>query len=77
MHHYLFSPGEIRTRRDRVVTWYNYDEVQHQIVIDGTGFQSTLLETGGSYAVVFNQEGEFTYHCSVHPTMRGRVVVER
>lgn len=76
-HHYLFAPSTLRVRTGQPITWYNYDEVQHRIAIDGTDFLSTVLETGGSYGLVFNAPGEYDYRCTIHPAMRGKVIVER
>ncbi|MBM3771488.1 MAG: hypothetical protein FJW27_09455 [Acidimicrobiia bacterium] len=67
MHHYLFSPSTLRVRVGQPLNWYNYDEVQHRIAIDGTEFLSSVLETGGSYGLVFNAPGEYNYRCMISP----------
>ncbi|MGZ7188671.1 MAG: plastocyanin/azurin family copper-binding protein, partial [Halobacteriota archaeon] len=35
-----------------------------------------LLNTGDTYTYQFNNSGSFPYHCSIHPYMKGTIVVE-
>ncbi|MFN0123759.1 MAG: cytochrome P460 family protein [Blastocatellia bacterium] len=75
--HYRFLPGELTARSGERVTWYNDDETDHRIVIDGlTGFDSGVLKTGASYSLIFHGPAEYNYRCTIHPTMRGKVVVK-
>jgi plastocyanin len=68
-----FSPAEITIKQGESVTWVNKDSVGHTVV--GTTFTSTLLDTGQSFTQVFASAGTFEYHCSVHPSMIGKVIV--
>lgn len=68
-----FSPVEITIKQGESVTWVNKDSVGHTIV--GITFQSDLLGTGQSFKQIFNVAGTFEYHCSVHPSMIGKVIV--
>ena len=36
---------------------------------------SGLIEPGKDYTFTFNEPGQFTYRCGVHPTMLGVIVV--
>jgi hypothetical protein len=75
--HYRFLPGEITAKAGERVTWYNNDETDHRIVIDEvTGFDSGVMKHGASYSLVFHGPAEYNYHCMIHPTMRGKVVVK-
>lgn len=76
MQHYLFTPGTIRVTAGSPVTWYNDDEVEHRIVVDGGDFASGVMRQGATYGLVFNRRGEYGYRCSIHPAMTGRVIVE-
>lgn len=48
--------------------------------VAGTGspaaFSSDSLSTGASYKFTFTQPGSYTYHCSIHPSMKGTVIVQ-
>jgi plastocyanin len=34
-----------------------------------------VLDTGGQYSHRFDAPGMYTYYCSLHPRMTGRIVV--
>jgi hypothetical protein len=57
------------------IHWVNQDSLVHRVVSD-----SRLFDTGnmGAYmgvAVPLSQRGTFPYHCAIHPTMVGSIVV--
>jgi plastocyanin len=62
-----------------VVTWVNQDGVSHTITSD-TGspvaFSSDSLSNGASYTFTFTLPGTYTYHCSIHPSMKGTIIVQ-
>ena len=72
---YAFSPSTLTIQKGANVTWRNDDSVQHQITSDSQAFSSPLFGTGGTYTYQFNTTGTFPYHCSIHPSMKGTVVV--
>jgi plastocyanin len=49
--------------------------VSHTITADNGSWDSGSLGKGQSFSQVFTQAGTFTYHCAVHPSMKGTVVV--
>lgn len=73
---YLFVPRTLHVKAGVPVTFYNDDEVVHNIVADDASFGSTLLGTGGSYTMKFDQPGEVGIHCTLHNRMRGKIIVE-
>jgi plastocyanin len=58
------------------VTWTNDDGVNHTVTSDQGAFDSGPLATGQTFSQTFNQAGTFTYHCTIHPSMQGTVVVQ-
>ncbi len=72
---YAFVPGNLTVKKGALVTWYNNDEVEHQIFSPGTGFFSPVMGQGVSFAQKFDQAGEFDIRCSLHPGMRSKVTV--
>jgi plastocyanin len=77
IHNYKFVPGEIRVKAGRTVTFYNSDQIEHTITDDTPGGGDTGRMLGGkSESLKFDDRGEFLFHCSLHPTMRGKVIVE-
>jgi plastocyanin len=71
-----FSGAVVRVRAGATVRWVNEDQLQHSVTADGGGFDSGLIEPGRTYERVFDRPGEYPYHCTPHPFMTGRVIVE-
>ncbi len=69
-----FSPAEITITKGTAITWTNLDITAHTAT--GTGFDSGALQQGQSWSHAFNDTGTFDYICSIHPGMKGRVVVK-
>jgi plastocyanin len=76
---FAFDPSSLTVKSGTVVTWVNQDGVSHTIVSD-TGspaaFSSDSLSTDASYTFTFIQPGTYTYHCSIHPSMKGTIIVQ-
>jgi plastocyanin len=49
----------------------------HTVVADDSPptFKSTGLDTDDSFSFTFSKAGTYSYHCSVHPHMTGKIVV--
>ena len=71
---FAFSPTVITVEVGATVTWTNKDEDAHTVAITGTAV-SKPLQSGDSYAHTFGQPGTYMYRCTIHPNMRGMVVV--
>ncbi|WP_366513134.1 plastocyanin/azurin family copper-binding protein [Methanoregula sp.] len=39
-------------------------------------FSSDTLQTGASNTRTFTPAGTYTYHCSIHPSIKGMVIVQ-
>jgi len=61
-----------------MVTWTWTGVVTHSVESTGaTSFTSSTIKTSGTYGIVFNTPGTYTYDCAVHgPSMTGTVVVQ-
>ncbi|MDD5162615.1 MAG: cupredoxin family copper-binding protein [Candidatus ainarchaeum sp.] len=74
---FSFSPSEITIKKGETVAWINKDSAKHSIVSDsGSELNSTLLATNETFSHTFNSSGTFGYHCTVHASMKGKVIVE-
>jgi plastocyanin len=66
-------PADVTVRSGEGVTWRFDDEgVAHDI--KGAIFDSGR-RTSGAYTFTFDEPGTSTYHCTIHPEMRGTVTV--
>ncbi len=77
---FAFSPATLTIKSGTKVTWTNQDSAPHQIVADSasnlSGLISSLLSQGQSYNFTFTKTGTFGYHCQIHPSMTGTIIVE-
>jgi plastocyanin len=71
---FAFDPAELRVPVGTTVSWSNSDPTPHTVTSDG--FNLGTLEPDAAGTMLFNTPGTFDYFCAIHPTMRGRVVVE-
>jgi plastocyanin len=76
---FAFDPSYLIVKTNTVVTWLNQDEAPHTVVSD-TGspvaFFSGSLSNGNFYGLRFTEPGTYPYHCSIHPSMKGIIVVQ-
>jgi len=74
---FAFSPSTITIKKGDTIKWTNLDSVRHTVTSDsGNELNSNLLSNGESYSNTFSQTGTFNYHCTPHPSMKARVIVE-
>ena len=75
---FQFNPSVLTVKQGAKVTWTNNDGASHTISTDqGSGPASGPLGQGNTYSYTFNIVGTFAYHCSIHPSMHGSVVVAK
>lgn len=71
-----FNPGQASVSKDTAVVWLNGDATPHTIVSDdGVAIKSSEIKQGESFAFTFTKTGTFSYHCSIHPDMKGTIIV--
>jgi len=72
-----FSPKMFTVPAGGTVTWINDDKVPHVISSADNHFQkSTLLQPGQSFSNTFATGGTYSYFCSIHPRMTGKIIVK-
>ncbi|HEY0267292.1 MAG TPA: cupredoxin family copper-binding protein [Rhizomicrobium sp.] len=74
---FTFSPATVTVPVGTRVVWTNRDDIPHTVVDADAPrrVRSPPLDTGDSYARVFDTPGTYHYFCSLHPHMQGTVVV--
>lgn len=70
-----FSPALVTIESGGSVTWDQSAAMPHTVTAADGGFSSKRMTAGNSYTRVFDEPGTYTYYCSVHPSMRGEIVV--
>lgn len=73
---FAYSPKHITIKVGTTVTWTNQDSVRHNVTADTDGGPNgPLLAKSETYSYTFKKVGDFEYHCSPHPYMKGTVTV--
>jgi plastocyanin len=78
---YEFMPMEFTVKVGTTVTWINNDEADHTIFAKDEVFKSdvlgsVLVAAGATFSYTFDTPGVYDYGCSIHPGMRGKIIVE-
>jgi plastocyanin len=76
-----YIPSNIVIEKGKQVTWVNEDSAFHSVT---SGFYETpteLFDSGHldpyeTYTLTFDESGTFDYFCTLHPWMKGQVIVE-
>jgi plastocyanin len=71
-----FSPAELVVRRGSRIVWVNDDLFPHTVTAVDKAFDSGSIAAGASWAYVASQPGTHIYVCGLHPTMKGRLIVQ-
>lgn len=72
-----FNPSTITAKTNTTITWINKDAVDHTVTSNDGLFDSGALVKNGSYSYTFTTAGTYNYHCSIHPNMTGKVVIQQ
>jgi plastocyanin len=72
---FAYSPTELTVPVGATVTWVNKDPASHTVSADDSSFRSDVLDTGGRFEVRMTKAGAISYHCAIHPSMKGTIVV--
>jgi plastocyanin len=74
---FSFSPNTLTLSIGGTVTWTNHDNVPHVVSSADNQFKkSPLLKTGQSFSHTFATTGTYSYFCSIHPRMTGKIIVK-
>jgi len=73
---FVFSPNLLTVPVGSTVRWVNQDDIPHNVVSDDKSFKSKALDTDESFTYTFTKPGTYTYFCSIHPKMTGKIVVQ-
>lgn len=71
-----FSPGSLSVKVGTTVKWTNKDGYDHTIIADGGEFDSGNISSNGTFSFTFDKAATFDYHCSIHPSMTGQIIVK-
>ena len=79
----FFEPPTLNVPVGTTVTWKNSDSTLHTVTSGsaesgtlGTIFDSSYVAAGKTFQHTFSSAGTFDYYCTLHPFMKGKIIVE-
>ena len=73
---FSFNAPVLTVKRGTTVTWVNGDDIPHTVVAANGAFKSKVLDTDERFSFTFAKPGQFSYFCSLHPHMTGKIIVK-
>jgi plastocyanin len=73
---FSFGPTTLTVASGTKVTWTNRDDIPHTVVSTEGAFKSKAVDTDEKFSYTFAKPGTYSYFCSIHPKMTGKVVVQ-
>jgi len=70
---FAFVPATITVKKGETIVWTNKDATVHTVT--GGDLQSSPLGQNQTYSFAYDKIGTYSYHCSIHPSMKGTVIV--
>lgn len=76
-----YTPSKIVIKQGGSVTWVNEDAAFHSVTSGyydepSEIFDSDYLDPEESFTFIFENIGTYDYFCTLHPWMKGQVIVE-
>jgi plastocyanin len=72
---FTFQPETLTVAPGTTVTWTNRDDIPHTVVSTDGLFKSKARDTDEKFSFTFDKAGTYPYFCSIHPKMKGQIVV--
>jgi plastocyanin len=76
MKNYKYLPGTVTVNAGQPVTIYNDDVVAHTVTLNDRSIDSLQIKAGASFSLHIDNPGEYPFHCTIHPNMKGKIVVQ-
>lgn len=71
-----FQPATLTVHQGDTIVWRNRDFFPHNVTAQGGAFKSGDIAASGSWNYKATKKGEFPYICTLHPTMKGTLIVK-
>jgi plastocyanin len=72
---FAFKPGTLTVPKGSTVTFSNTSDMTHTATREGS-FDTGPIKPGRSASIHLGRRGTFRFHCLIHPSMHGKIVVE-
>jgi len=72
-----FEPVNLTIRVGDRVRWINNSQKNHQPTDNQDLWQTKELKPGDTFTQVFDRSDTYQYHCSLHPEIKGTIIVAK
>lgn len=72
---FSFNPDNVTVPLGTKVIWTNNGPSEHTVTSDTNIFNSGTIAVGHKWNFTFTAIGNFPYHCAIHPSMHGIIIV--
>lgn len=74
---FAFNPGTITVSKGTTVTWTHNDGAPHTVTTTSApaDFNSGRMSKGNTFSQTFDTAGTYEYFCSIHPSMKAKIIV--
>ena len=73
---FKFTPPDLTVTAGTTVIWKNKDGARYRVADISGAYASATLDTDSSFSHPFATPGVYKYICSLHPYMKGEIVVK-
>jgi len=73
---FAFHPPVLTVKQGETVEWRNTDPLPHTVTAKDGGLDSHDIAANGTYRYTAKKKGRFPYICTLHPIMKGELIVE-
>ena len=70
-----YAPADATAKVGDTLVWTNKDVVAHTVTAQSGMFDSKIIPPGATWKYVVRKKGDFSYHCTYHQPMAGRLIV--
>jgi plastocyanin len=72
-----FSPSTVTVSKFTQIIWVNTTGANHEIISNTTGvFSSSSFGQNQTFTITLSSSGTFVYHCGIHNSMQGTIIVK-
>ena len=72
---FKYNPPDLKVKAGAKLQIVNGDPAEHTLTADNGAFDSGTIKANGKGSVTFKKAGTYSYHCSFHAFMHGKVTV--
>jgi plastocyanin len=71
-----FNPASITVSVNTTIKWTNKEGITHTVTSNNGLFDSGNISSNGTYSHQFTTAGTYPYHCTIHSSMTGTIIVK-